>query len=68
MCPLAPQVGGMLNFASVLDNQPLCAAHLFSSISAAVGNPGQSNYAAANGALIAIAQHRASQVPAFSSH
>ncbi|BDA51455.1 probable oleandomycin polyketide synthase, modules 5 and 6 [Coccomyxa sp. Obi] len=56
-----PKVGGMLNFAKELNMQPLCAAHYFSSISATVGNPGQSNYAAANAALAAIAQHRASQ-------
>ncbi|CAL8465604.1 g5140 [Coccomyxa elongata] len=56
-----PKVGGALSFARGLNMQPLCTAHYFSSISADAGNPGQSNYAAANGALAAIAQHRALQ-------
>ena len=38
---------------------PLSAVHLLSSVSATVGNPGQSNYAAANATLDAMAAHQA---------
>ena len=41
---------------------PLKSMHIFSSISADVGNAGQSNYAAANAALMAMTQASAQQV------
>ena len=57
-----PQVSGLLNCHGVLAHSPLSQVHLFSSISADVGNAGQSNYAAANAAISAIAQQQAAQV------
>lgn len=44
---------------------PLKSMHIFSSISADVGNAGQSNYAAANAALMAMAQASAQQVSVY---
>ena len=48
------QVSGLANIMAVLQAQPLCNVHVFSSISADVGNAGQSNYAAANAAMSAM--------------
>ena len=45
-----------------LQESPLKHVHAFSSISADVGNAGQSNYAAANGALSAMMRSSAQEV------
>ena len=45
-----------------LQESPLIHVHAFSSISADVGNAGQSNYAAANGALSAMMRSSAQEV------
>ncbi|MBL4837439.1 MAG: SDR family NAD(P)-dependent oxidoreductase, partial [Kordiimonadaceae bacterium] len=46
---LAPKVAGVENLDKALGTQPLDFMILFSSISSALGNPGQTDYAAANG-------------------
>lgn len=61
-CSVA-QVGALDAFSRALHQQPLGQMHLFSSISADVGNAGQSNYAAANAAVAALADKWAHQVP-----
>ena len=48
---LAPKVAGVENLDKVLGKHPLDFMILFSSISCALGNPGQTDYAAANGFL-----------------
>ncbi len=58
----ALQVSGLLNMMAGLHASPLHRMHVFSSISADVGNAGQSNYAAANAAITAMMQTAAQQV------
>ncbi|MEG3951071.1 MULTISPECIES: SDR family NAD(P)-dependent oxidoreductase [unclassified Microcoleus] len=55
---LAPKLIGTLQLDAVTSNQPLDFFILFSSISAIVGNIGQSDYAYANGFLDRFAEHR----------
>ena len=55
---LAPKLIGTLQLDAVTSNQPLDFFVLFSSISAMVGNIGQSDYAYANGFLDRFAEHR----------
>ena len=59
------QVYGFTNVRGLLHMLPLKSMHTFSSISADVGNAGQSNYAAANAALTAITQASAQQVRVY---
>jgi NAD(P)-dependent dehydrogenase (short-subunit alcohol dehydrogenase family) len=53
----APKAQAILRMASAAARMPLRGSILFSSLSAELGTPGQSNYAAANGALEGIAEH-----------
>ena len=59
---IALQVSGLSNMIAGLQASPLHRMHAFSSISADVGNAGQSNYAAANAAISAMMQTAAQQV------
>lgn len=55
---LAPKVNAVLNLDEVLKDEPLRFFVMFSSISSAIGNIGQSDYAFANGFLDAFAGWR----------
>ncbi|KAL9028248.1 MAG: hypothetical protein Q9196_003360 [Gyalolechia fulgens] len=55
---VAPKVQGAWNLHKALEDAPLDFFVMTSSISAVLGNPGQSNYCAANGFLDALAWHR----------
>lgn len=55
-----PKVVGALNLHSVLVDTPLDFFIMTSSVSGILGTPGQSNYAAANAYLDALARHRKS--------
>lgn len=55
---LAPKVAGAWNLHAASANVALDFFVLFSSVSAIIGNPGQSSYAAANCFLDALAHHR----------
>ena len=55
---VAPKVSGAMNLHSVLTGTPLDFFLTTSSVSGILGTPGQSNYAAANSYLDALARHR----------
>ncbi|KAL8847079.1 MAG: hypothetical protein Q9221_007866 [Calogaya cf. arnoldii] len=55
---VAPKVQGAWSLHKALKDAPLDFFVMTSSISAVLGNPGQSNYCAANGFLDALAWHR----------
>ncbi|KAI5867271.1 KR domain-containing protein [Durotheca rogersii] len=54
-----PKIAGAANLHSVLANEPLDFFLMTSSVSGVLGNPAQSNYAAANTYLDSLARHRA---------
>ncbi|MBQ1098887.1 SDR family NAD(P)-dependent oxidoreductase [Streptomyces sp. b94] len=55
---LAPKVAGLVHLDELTREQPLDLFVCFSSIAGAFGNPGQSDYAAANAFMDAYAAHR----------
>ncbi|KAL9030784.1 MAG: hypothetical protein Q9196_001134 [Gyalolechia fulgens] len=55
---VAPKIKGALSLHNALKDTPLDFFVMTSSISAVLGNPGQSNYCAGNGFLDALAWHR----------
>jgi myxalamid-type polyketide synthase MxaB len=55
---MAPKVEGTWYLHCLTQNQPLDFFVCFSSVSALLGSPGQSNYAAANAFMDALMQHR----------
>ncbi|MGZ5431807.1 MAG: SDR family NAD(P)-dependent oxidoreductase [Thermoanaerobaculia bacterium] len=65
---LAPKVAGTFHVDEATRDVPLDFFALFSSIASAVGNPGQADYAAANGFLDHFAAWRNRQVAAKQRH
>ncbi|MDX3567967.1 SDR family NAD(P)-dependent oxidoreductase [Streptomyces sp. ID05-47C] len=61
---LAPKVAGLVHLDELTQDQPLELFLCFSSLAGAFGNPGQSDYAAANAFMDAYAAHRARLVDA----
>ena len=59
---MAPKLNGAMNICSQTPLLPLSSLVLFSSVATLLGNPGQSNYAAANSCLDALAEGLVSQV------
>lgn len=53
------QVQGATTLLGELDGMPMAGSHLFSSISATIGNEGQTIYTAANASLLHMAETRA---------
>ncbi|KJV06717.1 SDR family NAD(P)-dependent oxidoreductase [Methylocucumis oryzae] len=60
----APKVNAVLNLDNALQDFDLDFCVYFSSMTSVVGNPGQADYAAANGFIDAYAEHRQRQVQA----
>ncbi|KAI0417121.1 hypothetical protein F5X98DRAFT_341481 [Xylaria grammica] len=60
MAAISPKVHGALSLHKALGNAPLDFFLMTSSVSAVLGNMGQSNYSAANSFLDALARHRRS--------
>ncbi|HEX7312900.1 MAG TPA: SDR family NAD(P)-dependent oxidoreductase [Pyrinomonadaceae bacterium] len=65
---LAPKVAGTVNLDSATQDLKLDLFILFSSVSGVFGNPGQADYAAANGFLDAFAERRNRSVEAGTRH
>ncbi|MEH2032451.1 MAG: SDR family NAD(P)-dependent oxidoreductase [Nostoc sp.] len=64
---MAPKVQGAWNLHQLIEHQPLDFFVLFSSAAALLGSPGQSNHAAANAFLDALAAYRrANALPGLS--